>query len=76
VRGELGLGFSFAETDRVVPGVFVEERRRTKKLVTIGLFGEYTGYFSRRTELPMLGVEVGYAFEDDVIDLSRGSLLR
>jgi hypothetical protein len=76
VRGELVFGIKLSEQSRKVPGLFVEEHRRARNLLTIGLFGEYAGYFTRNTELPVFGLEIGYAFEDDLLDISRGALLR
>jgi hypothetical protein len=76
VRGEVVFGINLGEKAEKVPGLFVEEHRRTKHLLTIGLFGEYAGYFTRDSELPVFGLEIGYAFEDDLLDISRGSLLR
>ncbi|MBS2018001.1 MAG: hypothetical protein JST00_34310 [Deltaproteobacteria bacterium] len=75
-RAEVGFGITLAESERTVPGIFVEERRRAKSLLTISLFGEYAGYLSRRTELPMLGLEVGYAYDDVLFDVSRGQIFR
>lgn len=75
-RAEIGFGITLAESERMVPGMFVEERRRAKSLVTLSLFGEYAGYLSRRTELPMLGLEIGYAYEDILFDVSRGQVFR
>ena len=76
VRGELVFGVTLAEEGRRVAGIFVEEKRRSRKLLTIGLFGEYAGYFTRNSELPVFGLEIGYAVEDDLLDISRGALLR
>lgn len=75
-RGELGFGVALEEQTHTNPGLFVEDTWRTRTLVTFALFGEYTGYFTRRTELPMVGVEIGYAYEDDLLDIARGRVLR
>lgn len=75
-RAELGFGLTLAESERIVPGLFVEERRRAKSLLTFSLFGEYAGYLSRRGELPMLGLEIGYAYDDILFDVSRGQVFR
>lgn len=75
-RAELVFGVTLWERARTVPGIFVEEKRRTRKLLTIGLFGEYAAYVTRSGDLPVFGLEIGYALEDDLLDISRGALLR
>jgi len=76
VRAEAAFGFSLGEEQAFVPGYLVHEQRRYRRFVTAGVFGEYTGEFTRRAEVPMAGVLVGYAFESVLLDFSRGQLLR
>ena len=75
-RAELVFGVTLSEKLRTVPGIFVEEKRRARKLLTISLVGEYAGYVTRSGELPVFGLEIGYGDQDDLLDISRGALLR
>lgn len=75
-RAEVGVGLTVDETRRVNPGLFVEDEWRSRTLLTFTLFGEYTGTFSRPTAIPMLGFEVGCAWQDGLVDVSRGRVLK
>ena len=36
----------------------------------------YAGYVTRSGDLPVFGLEIGYGDQDDLLDVSRGALLR